>query len=65
MLEPEPSRVYTALSYVWGDAPVTEEISVNGVSFAVTSNLALALRQIRKSFGEVLLWADAICMYFG
>ncbi|MCJ1437399.1 hypothetical protein MMC27_006786 [Xylographa pallens] len=59
-LDPEPSRAYTALSYVWGDASVTEDITVNGVSFAVTSNLAAALRQIRKSFGEVILWSDAI-----
>ena len=64
-LDPEPSRAYTALSYVWGDASVTEDIIVNGVSFAVTSNLASALRQIRKVFGEVLLWADAICTYLG
>ena len=63
-LDPEPSRAYTALSYVWGDASVTEDIAVNGVSFAVTSNLASALRQIRKSFDEVLLWADAICTHF-
>ncbi len=62
-LDPGPSRAYMALSYVWGDAAVTEDIIVNGVSFAVTSNLALALRQIRKSFREVLLWADAICTY--
>ena len=64
-LDPESSRVYTALSYVWGDATVTEDIIVNGVSLAVTSNLASALRQIRKSFGEVILWADAICTRFG
>ena len=64
-LDPEPSKAYTALSYVWGDASVTEDIIVNGVSFAVASNLASALRQIRKTFGEVLLWADAICTYLG
>ena len=63
-LDPEPSRAYTALSYVWGDASVTEDIVVNGILFAVTSNLATALRQIRKSYGEVLLWADAICTLF-
>ena len=62
-LDPEPSRAYTALSYAWGDASVTEDIAVNGVSFAVTSNLASALRQIRKGFREVLLWADAVCTY--
>ena len=60
-LDPEPSRSYTALSYVWGDASITEDITVNGVSFAVTFNLAAALRQIRKSFSEVILWSDAIC----
>lgn len=60
-LDPEPSMVYTALSYVWGDASVTDDIIVNGVSFTVTTNLVSALKQIRKAFGEVLLWADAIC----
>ena len=64
-LDAEPCRAYTALSYVWGDGSVTETIIVNGVSFAVTSNLASALRQIRKSFGEVLLWVDAICTHLG
>ena len=64
-LDPEPSMVYTALSYVWGDARATEDIILNGVSFAVTSNLASALKQIRKGFGEIRLWADAICTRFG
>ena len=64
-LDPEPSSAYTALSYVWGDASVTEDINVNGVPFAVTSNLVSALRQIRNSFGEVVLWADAICTHSG
>ena len=60
-LDDEPCEVYTALSYIWGDPSVTENIIVNGLSLAVTSNLASALRQIRKSFGRVFLWADAIC----
>ena len=64
-LDPEPCRPYMALSYVWGDASITEDIMVNGISFAVTTNLASALRQIRKSFGAVLLWADAICTHLG
>ena len=64
-LDPEPSKAYTALSYVWGDASITEDIIVNGVPFAVISNLASALRQIRSSFGEVRLWADAVCTHVG
>ena len=63
-LNPEPSMVYTTLSYVWGDARVTEDIILNGVPFPVTSNLASALKQIRKGFGDSLLWVDAICTHF-
>lgn len=63
-IDPEPCTAYTALSYAWGDASVTEDVIVNGVPFAVTSNLASALRQIRKTFGQVLLWADAVCTHF-
>ena len=64
-LAPEPSKAYVALSYVWGDASVTKDIIVNGVTLAVTSNLMSALRDIRKTFGKVLVWADAVCMYLG
>lgn len=40
---------YYALSYVWGDPMVTESIKVDGVHFAVTTNLMAALQQIRSS----------------
>jgi Heterokaryon incompatibility protein (HET) len=69
---------YTALSYVWGDPTVTEEIVVNGVDQAVTTNLAAALRQLRSGVRishtkdpvdfwpfrvlAPLLWVDAICI---
>ncbi|RFU25577.1 hypothetical protein B7463_g10763, partial [Scytalidium lignicola] len=59
-LKRNPSRVYTALSYVWGDASITEDILVDGIPFTVTSNLASALQQIQRSFGDIVLWADAI-----
>lgn len=52
---------YTALSYVWGDATVTEDILVNECSFSATINLVSALRHIRKLDGEIVLWVDAIC----
>jgi Heterokaryon incompatibility protein (HET) len=62
-LEPILTHTYVALSYVWGDPCVAENIMVNGLSFAVTKNLASALRQLRKSCGKVFVWADALCMY--
>ncbi|KAI8243905.1 hypothetical protein K4K57_012750 [Colletotrichum sp. SAR 10_99] len=40
--------LFAALSYVWGDPTITEEISVNGHTSRVTNNLAAALRHIFK-----------------
>jgi hypothetical protein len=45
-LQDEPS--YTALSYVWGDASVTDNIVMNGHTIAVSCNLGAALRSIRR-----------------
>lgn len=65
---------YIALSYMWGDPNVTEEITVSGIKVHVTSNLALALKGFLSRLasshdtdGELLdlpkyLWADAICI---
>ncbi|KAI0147133.1 heterokaryon incompatibility protein-domain-containing protein [Xylariaceae sp. FL1272] len=61
---------YAALSYVWGDASITEDILVNGIKVAVTTNLASALRHFSKNGfpchghdGKVTwLWVDAICI---
>ncbi|KAJ4362901.1 hypothetical protein N0V83_010018 [Neocucurbitaria cava] len=38
---------FEALSYVWGDATITETIGCNGRDMQVTTNLAQALRKIR------------------
>ncbi|KAF4490826.1 Heterokaryon incompatibility protein 6, OR allele [Colletotrichum fructicola Nara gc5] len=75
-LKDEPS--FAALSYVWGDPTITEEISVNGHTSRVTNNLAAALRHIFKQqevitnaqqqqLGRTVqpisrLWADALCI---
>ncbi|RDW77857.1 hypothetical protein BP5796_05709 [Coleophoma crateriformis] len=53
---------FSALSYVWGDPKVTAEITVDGTSIQVTTNLEAALRQIRQSFGQFILWVDAVCI---
>ncbi|KAF2026269.1 HET-domain-containing protein, partial [Setomelanomma holmii] len=53
---------YEVLSYVWGDATITEEITVAGVPLQATRNLADFLRCLRLSNGERVVWADAICI---
>jgi hypothetical protein len=57
---------YAALSYVWGDPSVTENIYINGSVVPVTKNVASAMRQFRKGCPAKeyasLLWADAICI---
>jgi hypothetical protein len=53
---------FVALSYVWGDASITEDIIVDGVLVPVTVNLAMALRQIGSKQGGTVLWADAVCI---
>ncbi|KAK2734363.1 heterokaryon incompatibility protein [Colletotrichum kahawae] len=75
-LKDEPS--FAALSYVWGDPAITEEISVNGHTCRVTKNLAAALRHILKQQEAITnvqqqqlgwsvqpisrVWADALCI---
>ncbi|KAF2436947.1 HET-domain-containing protein [Tothia fuscella] len=62
---------YSALSYVWGDASITESIVLDGVSFPVTTNLAAALQHARSHWvahyptrnpTDFKLWVDAICI---
>jgi Heterokaryon incompatibility protein (HET) len=53
---------YYALSYVWGDPTVTQDIVVNGTTFAATVNLVAALEFVSKSDGSRSLWVDAICI---
>ncbi|KAH7094266.1 heterokaryon incompatibility protein-domain-containing protein [Paraphoma chrysanthemicola] len=53
---------FEVLSYVWGDASITEEVNVAGVSFQATTNLADFLRCLRLPDQERVVWADAICI---
>jgi hypothetical protein len=68
LLDPPP---YSALSYVWGDPSVTEDIILEGVAFPVTNNLAAALKHAKfhcihhyhdRDPATFRLWADAICI---
>jgi hypothetical protein len=61
---PEPSESYIALSYAWGDPSDTQDIIVDGATFAATKNLVSALQHLRRGIKSGLeLWIDAICMF--
>jgi hypothetical protein len=55
---------YQALSYVWGDSTIVEDIFLDASLDAVKigHNLALAFRYIRHRSESMTLWADALCI---
>ena len=54
---------FFALSYVWGDAARTHEITIDGKKHGITENLYGALRDLqRDAMGDMKVWADAICI---
>ncbi|KAL8767641.1 MAG: hypothetical protein Q9209_005900 [Squamulea sp. 1 TL-2023] len=59
---PDKEPVYEALSYVWGDAREKRIIYVNGLPFAVTVNLFVALKYLREADETRALWIDAVCI---
>ncbi|CAJ0551555.1 Ff.00g114850.m01.CDS01 [Fusarium sp. VM40] len=52
---------WTCLSYTWGTEPATKEITINGVSFLVRSNVYNFLQEARRR-GLTNLWIDSICI---
>ncbi|KAK1639695.1 heterokaryon incompatibility protein-domain-containing protein [Colletotrichum phormii] len=62
---------YTALSYVWGDASITEPILLNGQGFHATKNLFNALQHLQDHWIDTFpsrhpqgfrVWVDALCI---
>ncbi|KAF2259874.1 HET-domain-containing protein [Lojkania enalia] len=53
---------YEALSYVWGDASITQIIYFDGSPFPVTKNLAVALHHLRLPEKPRKIWIDALCI---
>ncbi|KAK0645797.1 heterokaryon incompatibility protein-domain-containing protein, partial [Cercophora newfieldiana] len=55
---------YEALSYQWGNADGNQPpaITINGISKQITPNLHSALRHIRDTGRERVLWIDALCI---
>jgi hypothetical protein len=52
--------VYTALSYTWGNLTLTKPIIIDGTTFQVTENLAVALRHLKREDRTEGLWVDAV-----
>ncbi|KAK4198973.1 ankyrin repeat-containing domain protein [Triangularia verruculosa] len=53
---------YEALSYAWGDSPISKEIQVCGRKATVTESLHQALCGLRRSDEDRILWVDALCI---
>ncbi len=53
---------YEAISYVWGDAKMRDEIICDGKTLSITLSLGNALRRVRHPDRERALWADGICI---
>jgi hypothetical protein len=53
---------FFALSYVWGDPAKNCVIKIDGKRFGVTENLFVALFYLRRAFGPVTVWVDAVCI---
>lgn len=64
---------FVAFSYVWGQEPSTETITINGFQHKIRPNLATGLRRLRAKYYQsssgkrrknspISVWADAICI---
>ncbi|CAN9198860.1 unnamed protein product [Alternaria alternata] len=59
---PDERFSYDALSYVWGEEKDPEFIVLCEFRFAITRNLAEALKYLRYTDRGRVLWVDAICI---
>ena len=58
----DPRASYHALSYVWGNFEKADSIDLNSERFCVTRNQAEALRRLRNTDHETIMWIDALCI---
>lgn len=55
-------RLFEAVSYVWGDPNDTVTVLLEGFPVSVTRELSQALRHLRRSRDDRVLWVDALCI---
>ena len=53
---------YECLSYAWGEPKYEHAITIDGHELPITSNLEIALRHLRLTDAERMLWVDAVCI---
>lgn len=56
------NTAYIALSYVWGPATPSHQITVNDLRFEIRDNLYYALRKLRHAKKRRIFWIDAVCI---
>lgn len=54
--------LYKALSYVWGDPTPCRALTLNEGPFSIALNLDTALRCLRLTEADSLIWIDAVCI---
>src|SRR5258708_5620739 len=57
----DASPPYHTISYTWGDGNDLHAISLNEVSFAVTTNVRDVLYIVRRPGQKMYIWIDAVC----
>jgi Heterokaryon incompatibility protein (HET) len=58
----EASPPYEALSYTWGSTEKDSTITCDNVPIFVTQNLYDAIKYLRNSENERIMWIDAVCI---
>lgn len=53
---------YSAVSYAWGDTTLSHGARIGARRLAITANLDVALRSLRRTDGQMLRWIDRICI---
>ncbi|KAM5344049.1 hypothetical protein ACJ41O_012586 [Fusarium nematophilum] len=62
-IDPNKYVCFEAISYVWGDAALTESIVTSQGCIPITISLAALLRRLRHETRSCLYWADAVCIH--